>query len=65
MSTFHERLYIEREELDEKILKLKNFIQSENISKVSKIQKSLLRSQVNVMIAYSEILAERIENIME
>jgi hypothetical protein len=60
MSTFQERLTIEKQELDEKIGKLKSFMESDKFSTVDSIQQSLLQIQAHTMNAYSQILFERI-----
>ena len=61
MSTFKERLIIENQELDEKILKLANFINSEAFKDIDHVQMSLLNIQVQAMVTYQKCLFERIE----
>jgi len=61
MSTFIERLVVEKTELDDKLGKLKSFIGSDKFSTVDDVQKSLLQAQSHVMGAYSQILEERIK----
>ena len=60
MSTFKERLEIEKEELDTKIKALSGFIQSENFSKIDSVQQILLKAQLLIMTTYSVILNERL-----
>jgi hypothetical protein len=60
MSTFQERLTVEKQELDEKIGKLKSFMESDKFASVDSIQQSLLQIQAHTMNAYSQILFERI-----
>jgi len=60
MSTFKERLLIEKEELNEKIEKLDLFMNSENFQKIEPIQMSLLNTQIGAMKTYCQILIERI-----
>ena len=65
MSTFIERLVIEKRELDEKIVKLESFIMSTNFQDIAKKQRNLLQYQLLVMITYSDILTERILDLDE
>jgi len=65
MSTFKERLIDEKQQLDEKIEKLKSFIQSENFQKIEAVQMSLLNAQMFAMSTYSQILAERLAWLKE
>lgn len=60
MSTFKDRLLVEKGELNEKRLKLDNFICSDAFNKIDPIQKSLLRVQHSAMGTYSDCLTERI-----
>ena len=57
---FVERLIVEKRELDEKIEKLKAFIEGENFSGIDGIQQSLLKIQLPNMTAYSNCLGERL-----
>lgn len=61
MSTFKERLEIEKQELDEKIGKLKSFMESDKFNEVNQLQRSLLQIQAHSMLTYSQILFERIK----
>jgi hypothetical protein len=63
MSTFKERLEIEKAELDEKIHKLESFIESENFSKIDSVQRTLLNVQIQAMRTYSQILLERLARL--
>jgi hypothetical protein len=60
MSTFKERLLNEKKELDEKSVKLEDFINGEQYSKIDPVQMSLLNIQLNAMGTYSQCLLERI-----
>lgn len=60
MEAFKVRLINEQFELQEKINKLKPFIESENFKKVDKYQQKLLKEQVDVMDKYNQILIERL-----
>lgn len=65
MSTFKERLILEKQELNEKIEKLEAFVESENFSKIEPVQMSLLNAQLFAMKTYSQILVERIAWLKE
>lgn len=60
MSTFKERLYAEKEELDEKRNKLDKFQASEKFKEIDPVQMSLLNVQSHAMATYSQCLLERI-----
>lgn len=61
---FKERLELELKELKEKSNKLENFVyDTEKFSKVSPIQQSLLRVQLNAMYTYEICLEERLANL--
>ena len=60
MSTFAERLKTEHVELNDKIAKLKSFMESDNFHGIPTVQKSLLEVQAHAMLTYSQILFERI-----
>lgn len=64
MSTFIERLVSEETELNEKRLKLSDFITNEDMFlKIDKEQQALLKIQLNAMSTYSECLNQRIIQI--
>ena len=60
MDAFKVRLINEQFDLQEKISKLKLFIESENFKKVDDSQQKLLKEQVEVMERYNNILVERL-----
>lgn len=60
MSTFKERLFEEKEELDNKRSKLDAFQKSEAFTKIEPFQMSLLNIQAQAMLTYSQCLLERI-----
>ena len=60
MSTFKERLTIEKAELSEKLEKLRTFIASEKFQEIDNVQMTLLNIQVKAMETYSQCLLERI-----
>ncbi len=55
-----ERVRVEKDELREKIGKLKNFLKSEKIKQIDTIQANLLRMQYDTMTAYANILEKRL-----
>lgn len=58
--TFHDRLLNEKKELDERVEKLKTFLNSEKVQTIEPVQGSLLQIQLLSMETYSRCLAERI-----
>ena len=60
MDTFKVRLINEQFDLQEKISKLKPFIESENFNKIDDSQQKLLRDQLDAMERYNSILVERL-----
>lgn len=60
MSNFASRLTDEKNQLDEKILKLDDFIKSNVFNDVDGVQRTLLKIQLSAMITYSQILDERL-----
>ena len=60
---FKSRLVTEKEELEEKLLKLNNFNQSEKANEIDPIQKSLLIVQAGAMYTYLECLKERLDRL--
>ena len=60
MEAFKVRLINEQFDLQEKIGKLKSFVESENFNKVDDPQQKLLSDQLGVMVRYNDILIERL-----
>ena len=60
MDAFKVRLINEQFDLQEKISKLKPFIESENFNKIDDSQQKLLRDQLDAMERYNSILVERL-----
>lgn len=60
MSTFKDRLLVEKQELDEKKEKLEAFQKTEAFTKIDPIQMTLLNVQLQAMATYSQCLLERI-----
>jgi len=63
MSTFQERLNKERDELEEKFVKLGEFLQNDKYDKLPDTQRYLLTIQHNVMAMYLNVLDLRIADI--
>lgn len=62
MSTFIERLQVEKSELSEKVEKLVSFIDNEELfSKIDPMQQTLLKQQVGYMQGYLSVLEQRLE----
>lgn len=62
MSTFIERLQVEKSELSEKVEKLVSFINNEELfSKIDPMQQTLLKQQVGYMQGYLAVLEQRLE----
>ena len=59
--TFFTRLVKERDELDEKIVKLTSFISQEKFEDLDATQQTLLQLQCQVMRSYAMILTKRID----
>ena len=60
MNDFIDRLIDEKQQLDVKIEKLTQFIQSENFKSIEMVQQSLLQVQLLSMETYSQCLTERL-----
>jgi hypothetical protein len=60
MSAIYDRLIQEKQDLDEKREKLVNFLESDKIEQIDSVQISLLNIQSQIMLAYSQVLTERI-----
>lgn len=58
-----DRMIIEHQELRDKINKLEKFICSEEFNSLNYKQRILLNMQIHIMIEYSLILQERINNM--
>lgn len=63
MSTFQERLQIEKSDLDEKIEKLSEFLPSEKFKEIAPTQQQLLHRQIAFMQGYSDVLKDRLEDL--
>ncbi len=61
MESFQERVVFEKEELDERLAKLRAFLDGEVIQSLPHDEQLRLRRQSNIMWNYSLVLAERID----
>lgn len=61
MSDFKNRLEVEKNELQAKLRKLHDFLNSENFYKLSEANQLLLKKQCFIMNDYFEILIVRLE----
>lgn len=61
METFIDRLNIEKNDLNDKIGKLKTFMESDKFNSIDVLQRSLLQIQIQAMFTYSQVLFERIK----
>lgn len=60
MDTFKERLVLEHDQLEEKLNKLDDFLQSEKSLDIDPVQKTLLHIQATSMNTYLTCLKERL-----
>lgn len=63
MGSFKDRLLEEKINLDNKITKLDEFINSTNFSSLDSVQMTLLNIQLKIMESYSQVLLERIARL--
>ena len=62
MTEFQKRVIIEKEELDLKLAKLKLFLENDIFKNLDSEEQERLMRQSFIMVAYSDILGERISN---
>jgi hypothetical protein len=60
MSTFIDRLRTEKQELDEKLTKLEDFLATDTFTGLANIDKLLLEKQFAIMTEYSRVLNSRL-----
>lgn len=60
MSDFISRLYDEKQQLEERYTKLKDFIFTDAFTQLDGVQQALLEIQVSAMQTYLKVLIERI-----
>lgn len=63
MSEFKTRVIEEQSQLEEKLIKLNAFNESEKVSEIDPIQKDLLLIQAGAMYTYNECLKMRISKL--
>jgi hypothetical protein len=63
MNDFLERLLNEKEELDERSIKLAAFLGSDKIDTIDPVQKALLSIQLMAMYTYKQCLVERLARL--
>ena len=61
MEAYQQRVIDERNELEEKINRLRVFIGTGTYIRLDTIDRELLRAQITLMISYSRVLTRRIE----
>lgn len=60
MENYQKRVITEKEELDKKIERLREFYFSPRFNEIPPMQQTLLKAQLGTMVAYSEVLGARI-----
>ena len=60
MSLYQKRVKKEKEELDERVQSLHNYLDSDSFNKLENRQQYLLSAQYDIMLKYSSVLKERI-----
>lgn len=65
MTTFKQRVWEEKNQLDEKMAKLNAFIDSQALKAIPQSDQYLLHKQSVAMLQYSRVLAERINNFKD
>ena len=63
MSDFKTRLIEEQAQLEEKLIKLNDFNQSEKVNEIDPVQKDLLLVQAGAMYTYNECLKARLARL--
>lgn len=63
MSDFKQRLNDEKEQLEQRLDKLDDFLMSEKVKEIDDVQKALLQVQATAMNTYLQCLKERIERL--
>jgi hypothetical protein len=61
--SYYIKLIEEKKELNEKIDKLKSFIDSDKFTEIDPVQMTLLNIQIKAMYTYSQCLLERIARL--
>jgi hypothetical protein len=63
MNDFRQRLIEEDKALNEKIIKLAEFMHTERFTGIDLVQQVLLKAQHSAMVSYSTCLTERIKHL--
>lgn len=61
MQDWQQRVIDERDELDQKLIKLQNFLVSSATDRLSETDLGLLKHQAQLMLEYTAVLPKRIE----
>lgn len=60
METFVERMVVERDELQDKVTKLENFVTGEKFKELKGLEQIYLKEQLSFMRGYLSVLRQRI-----
>ena len=60
MGTFIERIVVEKDELQDKVTKLENFINGEKFKELKGLEQVYLKEQLKFMRGYLSVLRQRI-----
>ena len=60
MKTFVERMVVERDELQDKVTKLENFVTGEKFKELKGLEQIYLKEQLKFMKGYLSVLRQRI-----
>lgn len=63
MSTFQERMAEESQQLEDRLIKLQNFIRSDAYETLADVDQLLLRLQAGAMTQYAAVLESRISRL--
>ena len=64
MKDYQERVIAERKELNNKIVSLNNFLYSDLSINLTFRERDLMKDQLQIMMQYSSIIMERINNFV-
>ena len=60
MEAFVERMIVEKDELQDKVTKLENFVNGEKINELKGLEQVYLKEQLSFMRGYLSVLRQRI-----
>lgn len=60
METFVERMVVEKDELQDKVTKLENFVNGERFKELKSLEQVYLKEQLKFMKGYLSVLRQRI-----